>query len=150
MEEWLVPSEQHIADLAARMRSGDVQEVLAFSGMDPRDAIEESIKYSVECGAWVIDGQVACMAGVSRPAGLSKFVMPWLLSSDLVPGHKKRFLIGTKAFVEDWRTRYPYMMNFVDSRYDAAVRWVRWLGFTVHPEEYIRNDVVFYKFDMVS
>lgn len=150
MEEWRDISEELIVDLAENMREKDREEIFAFTGYDPYTALKTSHKYSVESGAWVVDGRVACMAGVARPTVLSDINMPWLLSSDVVPVHSRRFLRGTKVFVDNWKSKYKYMMNFVDSRYDEAIRWVEWLGFTVHPKEYDVNGVIFYKFDMVN
>ncbi|MCI0525962.1 MAG: hypothetical protein L0Y56_00715 [Nitrospira sp.] len=97
---------------------------------------------SVEAWAGIADGEVLCIFGVSKVTQLGDTYVPWMLSSIALPNHGRAFLRVSRAVVAAWQNRYPKLVNYADSRYKVAIRWLSWLGFTIHPVEVIGPDRV--------
>lgn len=124
------------------MRPGDVAEIHA-QGRTPMEALTESLDRSTH--AWTaLDGdRPIVMWGVTVEDILAPSAVVWCLTGTGVDSHKRAFLRGSRAFVEYLRANYYYAWNIVDSRYEGAIRWVKWLGFSVCGEVMI-GDVPFY------
>lgn len=114
----------HVRDLAATMRAADKAECAAL-GYGPYDALRTSVGSTAEPFAGLADGKVVCLFGVSN--GLH----PWLLASDDLLRHRREFLRASRAWVEGVRREYPVLYNWVGADNVLAIRWLRWLGFTV-------------------
>lgn len=139
-EELVRPQYHHLLDLASNMREGDVEEILAFTGMGPLEALEASIKQTKDPYCWLIDGEVAAMFGVVQTTALSQTGVPWLLSGKASELSPRRFAKGSKLFFEDWKRDYLVLANFVDARYTVSIRWLKWLGFKIEPAVSIGKD----------
>lgn len=119
---------EHIAELVANMREEDRAEVEAF-GDDPMEALEGSVARSVEAWTAQADGRVIGIFGLAPPTVLSDMAVPWLLTTKDMPYHKREFLVRSRQIVNDWQSRYGLLVNYVDMRYEKALRWLKWLGF---------------------
>lgn len=85
--------------------------------------------------------------------GISKAGSPWFLCTDKFDEFRISFAKESKHFVQDLLEEYGFLANFVDSRHEASIRWLKWLGFTVRDDfELLLNDpeVPFYYFVMVK
>ncbi|MGU3629837.1 hypothetical protein [Comamonas sp. C24C] len=121
--------------LVSDMREADRAEVEACSGPDVLAAISASIARTGEPFAVESDGQLLAVGGVVPISLLSGQGSPWLLGTtalDLFPGRLTR---GAKTYLSRMQTEYPHLLNYVDARNVRSVRWLRRLGFTVHPAE---------------
>ena len=128
---------QHAFELSTAMREEDRSEVLSLGGMTPWEALESSLDASVEAWAGLADGRVLCIFGVAPLSILGNGLIPWMLSSTELPKHARQFARVSKGVVAIWKEKYPRLENLVDARYSTAVRWLKWLGFNVHPAEAI-------------
>lgn len=126
---------EHAIALAPTMRKADAAEVWASGRYSPQEALLESLRASAEAYTLLIDGEPAVMWGVvplptrtllAPPAGAV-----WLLGGEAVTRHKRLFLRLSRVGLARLLERYPVLVNAVDARYVQAVRWLRWLGFTV-------------------
>ncbi len=126
----LPATEDDARELATLLRVEDRAEVLAL-GLDPVDALLGSLSGSCEAWTWRDDGRIICMAGVGPLSLIGQTGVPWLLGSDLVPVHRRAFMIETRRTVARWLGMFAVLRNTVDCRYEAAIRWLRWLGFTI-------------------
>jgi hypothetical protein len=126
----------HAHALAATMRADDAAECAAF-GLTPLDALLESLRASEVAWTLLLDGEPAAMWGaeplrrtlLSEPGAASA----WALTGTAVERHRKEFARVSRAGVAALLARYPVLFADVDARYARALRWVRWLGFTVLP-----------------
>ena len=125
---------EHVDELVQNMRAEDRAEVEA-TGDDPKSALLHSIERSTEAWTAFADGRVICMFGIAPPTILSDMAVPWLLTAEEMPKHKRIFLSRSRQVVEDWRQQYTLMVNYVDARYAKALRWLEWLGFSMGPDE---------------
>ena len=126
----LPATEDDARELAPLLRAEDRAEVLAL-GVDPVPAILNGVVTAREAWTYRDDGRIICMAGVSPFSLIGQTGVPWLLGSELVPTHRRAFMLETRRMVGRWLTLFPVLRNLVDARYDAAIRWLQWLGFTV-------------------
>lgn len=126
----IVPAtEDHIEEIAARMRAADRQEVFAARGVSPHEALEFSLQKSAIARTALVDGKPEVMFGVADLNVLSRVGAPWLLGTDAVEAEYRQFLRRSI----DWRgqllQRYDVLRNLVDERNAVSVRWLKWLGF---------------------
>lgn len=127
----------HAFDLAPRMRLEDAAEVRASGGYTPLGALVVSLRASTEAYTLLIDGAPAAMWGVVPDARRSTFLVPvgiaWLLTGDLVERHRVLFARLSRQVLRDLLSRWAVLHNAIDGRYEAAIRWARWLGAEVLP-----------------
>lgn len=126
----LPATEDDARELAPLLRAEDRAEVLAL-GLEPVDGLLQSVAAACEAWTWRDDGRIICMAGVAPLSLIGSTGIPWLLGSPLVAAHRRTFMVETSRRVAHWLTLFPVLRNVVDARYEAAIRWLRWLGFTV-------------------
>lgn len=120
--------EDDARELAPLLRGEDRAEVLAF-GLDPIDGLLQSLAGAQEAWTYRADGRIICMAGVTPLSLIGRTGVPWLLGSELVLPHRRRFMVETRRMVVHWLTIFDALRNVVHAEYDAAIRWLRWLGF---------------------
>lgn len=124
----------HAFELEHNMRPDDQAEVLASCGYNPHDALDEAISSSDFCRTLL---HPAGVLGIYGTAPLYESVLDdprgivWMLTSNLVNHHRRDFMLATRYYLPELLERYPTLVNFVDERYKAAHRWLKWLGFTI-------------------
>ena len=126
----LPATEDDARELAPLLRPEDRAEVLAL-GLDPVDGLLQSLAAAREAWTWCDDGRLICMAGVAPLSLIGSTGVPWLLGSPLVAIHRRAFMVETRRTLAHWLTMFDVLRNVVDARYDAAIRWLSWLGFKV-------------------
>ena len=119
-----------VHELAPRLRGEDRAEVLAL-GFAPVDGLLQSIAGAQEAWTYRADRQIVCMAGIKPLSLIGRVGVPWLLGSELVLQHRRTFMTETRRMVAHWLTRFDVLRNVVDARYEAAIRWLRWLDFKI-------------------
>lgn len=134
--------------LGPRLRLCDIMEIEASSDETPTEIIRRSIAASPQC--WTVCHEdrpvfvIGCAALPNDPRGC-----PWLLATDEVyrfPGALTRL---TKGYVAEMMARWPGLLNFVDERNVASVRWLARIGFTVEePIPAGRRGELFHPFHM--
>jgi hypothetical protein len=121
--------------MAPIMRPNDIEEVWAAGACDPLTGLKLSIASSLYAWSWFVDGVPVCVFGVGSLSLLGGEGVPWLLSSTLVERHWVPFLRHYKPFLRQMCDDFTCLANYVDARYALAIRWLRWMGFTVYPAE---------------
>lgn len=124
--------DDHLAAIAAGMRVDDVNEVAAMSGRDPLDALKHSMDRSDWSLTAMADGVPMCVFGVGTASLVPHIGVPWLLGTDLIHGHYRAFLRGSVQWRDRIAGSYGLLVNAVDTRNALSVRWLKWLGFTLH------------------
>lgn len=138
-------------ELAARLRSVEVDEVRASSGCEPLPVIIEAIGASSEAWAVSFDGRLAFVWGV---VGMTDTILAgrtgaaWLLTTDLVERHSKAFWQYCLRELPSLLARWDVLLNEIDARHEKALRWARRLGFQVDeaPEPFGAQGLPFYAF----
>ena len=120
------------AEHAARLvlRAGDAAEVAAY-GLTKEQAIADSLARSLWAETYLIDGEVAAIAGLGLSSLLGGHGVPWLLTGPACERHKRRFVLESRRQVARMLGEAAPLINYVHADYARAVRWLEWLGFTL-------------------
>lgn len=113
-------------DISMIVRHADREEIYAL-GMDMVEALKTCFGGSMKASKIVIDGKIVAVFGDAFHD--SEIGVPWLISTQHVEGRPKAFLSVCKPEVQEMLTRHRSLLNFVDVRNRAAVKWLKWLGF---------------------
>ena len=110
------------------------------------DALVQCILASEECWTGRVDGEVALIFGVADDKGNG---VPWMIPrEDLIAKVRFRFLQMSRAFVDLWLEKWPVLSNFVPVRHEAAVTWLKGMGFSMSEpfEDFLQSGEPFYLF----
>lgn len=124
------PATLHDAQsLAPRLRESDVIEVKRVSGMDPEDALVDSLRVSDWDMVWaaVLDDEAEAMFGANNINGVWGGI--WMLGSDRIYENIPSFWKHCRHYLGVMHQRYEFLTNFVDVHHHSANRWMLKLGF---------------------
>jgi hypothetical protein len=121
----------HAQALARRMRQEDAAEVLASGGYTPLEAVLDAMAMSSESWAAYAGEELLGIWGVVPGAFLEGGAIPWLLTTEAVPRHRRAFLATSRRVADYLVERYGALTQQVDARYDGALRWAARIGFAV-------------------
>jgi hypothetical protein len=128
-------TEEHARIIGANPRPGDALEALALGG-DVERAIRAGLKRSLYAVTALVDGVPVLVFGVTPYSILGGVGVVWMLASaDLDrPRVQRELLRHCRHCLSVMRQDFPEMLfNCVDVRNARAIRWLRWLGFTLLP-----------------
>lgn len=120
--------------LSAHLRTQDQAELDAAGWLDYHRALEVSVERSRWSQVGLIDGQIACVFGCAEYGSLlAPTGVPWLLGTDVLTRHRRVLQRLARCYIETMLLDYPRLFNAVHAGNTAAVRWLKRLGFTLHP-----------------
>lgn len=138
-----------IEDLAGRLRRADLDEIAAMSALSPVDALAMSVDKAGVAMVGVMDGVPELIFGAGDASILTGVGAPWLVSSDKLLSRPMWALRESVRWRDKLLSRYAVLRNAVHADNLVSVRWLKWLGFTIHPARPIgRNGELFHVFDM--
>lgn len=142
------PTPKDVAQLARTMRPIDALECRCVGGHEPEEALEEAVSASLWCYAAEVAGDVACMFGVAPGSLLDDEAAPWLLSADGIERHGRQVLAHARPFIERMRGDYERLYNVVHADNRAAIRFLRWGGFSFLDDALCYGGEPFWGFEM--
>lgn len=122
-----------VAAILPIVRQADIDEITQALGIPMEDALHDAITGSLNARKIVVDGMIVAVFGDAVYSILGSVGVPWLISTVHVERHARAFLKVCKPEVQSMLTRHQHLMNYVDVRNTAAIRWLKWLGFTFGP-----------------
>ena len=122
-----VPAILHI------VRQADIDEITEALGVPMEEALLDAVTGSLNARKIVVDGDVVAVFGDAVYSILGSIGVPWLISTIHVERHARAFLRVCKPEVQGMLARHQYLLNYVDARNTAAIRWLKWLGFNFAP-----------------
>jgi len=117
------------------VRQADIEEITEALGIPMDEALHDAITGSLNAKKIVVDGLVVAVFGDAPYSILGSIGVPWLISTVHVEKHARAFLKVCKPEVQGMLTRHRHLMNYVDARNTAAIRWLKWLGFSFEPAQ---------------
>lgn len=135
MDEFVPATLDHAKTVAAKARGADVDELWACAKYTPLGCLELGLEISPESWAWLWDGEPVCVFGVSAASVLVSSGAPWMVGTEEIDKHPFRFLRHGRDVIQHMLRQYEILENYVDARNRMAVKWLKWLGFTIHPPE---------------
>lgn len=147
----LVEATPELAEqLAATMRPEDVAELAALR-ITPIEGLLESLRKSELAFAVLLAGELSAIFGVGQLEGVAvKVGHAWVLTGEPVARHRRAFMMASAQAVELLLGLYPVLFNVVDARYDASLRWLRWLGFQLGPPQGLGPDAAPFRAAMLD
>lgn len=129
----VVPAKvRDIARIVVDVRDADRAELLAGWSYTPQRALEYGLRYSSHVWTGFIDYEPVCMFGVVPRSLVGGRGVPWLIGTNRMLRHQFTFLRRCRPYLRQMQEHYSNLENFVDERNTAAIRWLGWLGFTIH------------------
>ena len=122
----------HVDELAVTMRAADVRECWAANHYAPMDALKHSLYHTNRPLTGFYNGRVMCIWGVGKITYLSKEGIPWMLTSNLVNSQYREFLRQGPKLLDEIKKEAVILINMVDARNRRSIKWLKWLGFTIH------------------
>lgn len=139
-----------VPHIAERMRHDDRDEIAAF-GVSPETALLHGLRQSLQSWTGTVDDEPVCMFGFNRRTMLSEVGIPWLLGTDRVREIPYAFLRKSRRITADVIASgtFSRLENLVSANNELSIRWLRWLGFSIHPDYAIAiGGRTFYLFTM--
>lgn len=144
-----------------RMTADDIEPIAREARQADRDEIEEGCGQTIasalalglrsSVAAHVIvwgDTPLAAFGDVSYSPGAG-IGIPWLISTNAIEQHPRAFLRICQPLVAQMMERHQTLVNYVDTRNTAAIRWLEWLGFSMgSPTPYGPKQLLFRQFQM--
>lgn len=113
------------------MRLADIEELRASTGIiNPLDALEYAIKFSTEWTEVCFDedtGEIFTVFGLGK---YEDFGIPWAVASPSIIKHQKAFMRYSKLIINKMLDQFPLIQNYVDSRNEVHIRWLKHMGFS--------------------
>jgi hypothetical protein len=128
----IVSADRNMANqLAPHLKLADRREIMASSGMEPLEALLESIAVSDEdmCWAATLNEIPVAMFGANKLTDDNLVGGIWLLTSDKIALYPLDFMRHCKEGLTFMHKRYEYLTNFIDARNMPSMRWLPRLGF---------------------
>jgi hypothetical protein len=125
-----------VVELVVKMRQADIEELEALGIQDFVREIQSSVERSAFCYTFTVGGGLACIMGVVPAAGLfGAFGTPWMLGTDVVTRNQRALMRTCRPYIRLMLQAYPTLFNYVHAGNHRAVRWLKAVGFTLHPAE---------------
>lgn len=143
---------EDIKDISQRLRTHDVKEIFASTGMTP----EEALMFSQEVdsvGVWVgtKDGIVEIIFGLVRSDDPDLGV-PWMVCTDALAASPMTFMRLCRKWVEGFSRQFKRIANFVHAENELHIKWLNWCGFEfvkLHEEHGFTKEP-FWEFEMIQ
>lgn len=130
--EILKPTSDHVDYFSENLRLVDVREMWLADRSRPRGALEIGAFMSDKAFVVEADGIPVIIFGVDRD-GLSDKGRVWMLATDDIEFMKKSFVKQCRSVFYDLMDGYEMVYNYVYEKNEIALKWLKWLGFTIHP-----------------
>jgi hypothetical protein len=117
---------------AIELRPGDAAEIAAL-GYSQVEGLSRSIARSVWADAYVAEDEVAAILGLGLTAMVGGLASLWLITGTPVDRHRKEFLRLTRERTARMLAEHGTLRCDVHADYRSAIRWLRWLGFSLAP-----------------
>ena len=137
---------QDIEWLCMSLSQADLEEAdLIHPGVPIPGAVYQSL---YDGPAWTVlspEDRVLAMLGVV-PTGPPGLGCPWLLQTEeflSTTQYRRQFLTVSPGYLMEFHRHFPVLSNHVSRKHKAAVRWLRWLGFSFEPTAH--PDILLFK-----
>ena len=113
------------AAITPYLRQSDIDEITAFTGISPDLAVAYSIAATERGFAVFLDGRLCAVFGVAHGGII------WLVGTDDITCHPITFYRVSRRIFNRLNSGYSHLENYVDTRNNQCLRWLKWLGFSI-------------------
>lgn len=129
MVDFIPATSEHVVELAPTLRPEEREELLAQGLGAPLDALKISLIGSDLAWVATFDGRVVAMFGLKKDSDRSAQL--WFLTGSEFPKRARHFLKPARSIVLRLAQAFGRVWVNIDSRYEGALLFARWLGFVV-------------------
>lgn len=128
------PRSGDIGFLAQHLRQADRSEVLASVGdqVPISDVLAYSVLTASRCWVAATAHEPVAVFGVTPLTSCECCGSPWLLGTERLRHYSQGLVREGRRYVAEMLRDYSRLLNYVDARNTASVRWLKHLGFTLH------------------
>lgn len=133
-QEWhITPARAwHAERLLSAVREADRAELWTGWRQQPREALAHGLQHSSHAWTALVNFEPVCMYGVVPQSLLGGAGVIWLIGAESLPQVQLGFLRRCRPQLQRMRSVYAHLYNHVAADNVFAVRWLKWMGFTVH------------------
>ena len=135
MYEFIPTTPGHVEAISVRVRESDKAVIQAATGKTPAEELRNRMKTSPNVWTWIIDGEPVAIFGLDPYSLLENIWHPWLVATDVIEKCPVLFLKTCKKVLPMLLSDGKTLLDYADSRDTRILNWLRWLGFTIFPEE---------------
>jgi hypothetical protein len=118
-----------LAGLPGIIREADREEIESATGLPIVQALAR-LPLGKTSSAIVLADKVLAIFGDQPHDPGAGIGVPWLISTVFIEQHPRQFLRVCRPAVRRMLEQHRMLVNYVDKRNTAAIRWLGWLGFT--------------------
>lgn len=134
--------------LIENLRKSDRAECEAYGSPEIATEIRLSVLSSYLCWSAFADGELGCIIGVSPISMLGGVGSPWMLGTPVLDKHRRVLVRLAPGYIATMLESFPHLMNFVHAKNTSSIRWLKALGFAIHPAlPYRRLGEMFHPFE---
>jgi hypothetical protein len=121
--------------VAEHIRDADRAEIQALLGpVNVREALHDSLMAS--CDTWAAEradgGGTLCLFGIKSIGPLlTPIASPWCIGTPVLDRLPSVLVKHSRRYFAEVRELYPLLVNFVDARNTASIRFLERVGFTI-------------------
>lgn len=123
-----------LAEISANARKEDIDELWASNMITPNTALSFGYRTSTTFVLMAGDTPL-CAFGITPYSALGSFGAPWMIGTNDLERHAVPFIRKCRRDLKGYFAEWNRLFNFVDARNTKAIRWLKWLGFTILPVE---------------
>lgn len=145
----VLPAIPHDAErIAPHLRMEDYNELKAVTGQEPLPVLLHGINTARQSWSLFEGNDIVALFGVHD--FLENGGIPWMVATNRLNWSKKYFIKHSQEWITRLGSHYERLINFVDARNEAHIRWIKWAGFNVaaSPVKYGVEHRPFYRFEM--
>lgn len=133
--------------IGAHARAADRAEFESASGRTAEQVVSEALACSDLAYVGWANKIPVCVFGVAPRSWVAGIGIPWMVGTDGLDRCAHALLRTSRPAIEVLHARFPELVNYIDARNVRAIRWLIWLGFTIHdPEPYGVAGLPFHRF----
>jgi hypothetical protein len=117
----------------AHIRNENVQELEMDDSLQLETIMKWCISESLVALTGVIGGEPVCIFGVVDHG--DNIGQPWMFGTSLIDKHAVSFLKASRYVIGRLLNDWPKLENWTDARNARGLRWLKFMGFTIHPAE---------------
>ncbi|OUV76570.1 MAG: hypothetical protein CBC91_06170 [Rickettsiales bacterium TMED131] len=131
MLEWRTTTIEDCEQLSQTINHTDAQELYDATGLNPYQGLVMCVKLCPDCETAINEhNEVLAIRGVQK---LNTHGMVWaiLTKQAYTKAGFKQAMQETKQWVVNKTEQYKKLMNFVSEENQSAVRWLKYIGFSI-------------------
>lgn len=125
---------EDVAVVREHIRKENVEELQMQDGLELDSIMQWCVDNSALALTGEFDGEPVCLFGVVD-AQMPGEGAPWMFGSSLIDKHAVPFLKASRYVVSRMLQEWAHLQNWTDVRNTRGLRWLKFMGFTIHPAE---------------